>query len=787
MPSNTTLVYTKDSVDTVLLKFFFNRKPNSKPNSCTNTYDLLPPFINDENLRKEAIKDWRIKCKQVTADATKKQLKQQEKMVNRHKSNNPPSIYEVGEEVIVKITKSDKRIKKGKNAPLVIPAIITERKNNYNYRVKVEEPDGKSKIISLPVSHITSITRQQEIEKKRTAQKRKSEQLNYNAPDKITIEEKYQVNEQCKTIEQVFTRHYNFRNRSKVTRSIDVNGFSMRDMAVAIENSLLDSEQMRNLRNQLLERNLQLVDVLGDGNCFFRAISHQLFATEDHHQTIRENAINHMLLNPDMYSRCFDENQSMDEFIALNSKNREWADSIIISATSNFYQVNINIINDRGVELLIHPEGTSDHVSTYQTVIIGHIGQSHYTSSKINFPITPCSYGGSTRNVKLTHSCPLDGPLTWLMALIKSNDKIRELISTKVIIDVLNMFMNNKTADAKAYWFEQVAGKAFNRNLYGSEAELFFEPLQQTKLGNFSLIKRYNCEKCNNTLTKKHKTIRCAGIGTLENRINRFLNENEPITCSQCKQRMYEQKGERQTNFPPIIYLNAADYVENNNEIPFTLNIDSSSPMEYCLMLITVKQTFADHFVSWMRLNERHWFYFDGLRNPSLQWYERPSFQSIFGLVQFLVYVNLAFISKGFRKTTSALKKLKTQVEVTKNHSRDSDEDSSLNDAKRESLQKLPGDIIGGVKWMQKNRHKFEKSVSYPEVYYWSSEMIEDLNKKIKEYNDDPQKDPDSEIKKGLYASLEFKFGSIKDLMSFTAETGDDIVIFCSCDQDETD
>ena len=70
-----------------------------------------------------------------------------------------------------------------------------------------------------------------------------------------------------------------------------------------------------------------------------------------------------------------------------------------------------------------------------------------------------------------------------------------------------------------------------------------------------------------------HSVMTLAGRRTLENCINRFFNENEPITCTQCKQSMFEQKDQRQINFPPSIYLNASDYVENNDEIPFMLNL----------------------------------------------------------------------------------------------------------------------------------------------------------------------------------------------------------------------
>ena len=43
------------------------------------------------------------------------------------------------------------------------------------------------------------------------------------------------------------------------------------------------------------------VNIIGDGNCFFRSTSHQLYGTEDRHPQIRALAIQHFINYPEHF------------------------------------------------------------------------------------------------------------------------------------------------------------------------------------------------------------------------------------------------------------------------------------------------------------------------------------------------------------------------------------------------------------------------------------------------------------------------------------------------------
>ena len=55
------------------------------------------------------------------------------------------------------------------------------------------------------------------------------------------------------------------------------------------------------LTTRLAQIELQPVNIVGDGNCFFRSVSHQLNQTETYHAQIRALAIQHLINSPEHF------------------------------------------------------------------------------------------------------------------------------------------------------------------------------------------------------------------------------------------------------------------------------------------------------------------------------------------------------------------------------------------------------------------------------------------------------------------------------------------------------
>ena len=82
----------------------------------------------------------------------------------------------------------------------------------------------------------------------------------------------------------------------------------------------------------------------GDGNCFFRAIAHQLYGDESQNQKVGEEAGQEIIKKSNRY-RNFVAG-SFDKYVSNLSADREWTDNAAIQATSKAFRISIEILND---------------------------------------------------------------------------------------------------------------------------------------------------------------------------------------------------------------------------------------------------------------------------------------------------------------------------------------------------------------------------------------------------------------------------------------------------------
>ena len=134
------------------------------------------------------------------------------------------------------------------------------------------------------------------------------------------------------------------------------------------------------LESRLLEVGRLPVNVLGDGNCFFRAVSCQLYNTPEYHLYIRFLGVQHLLHNPELY---IESNYELSWQNYVNNMAREgtWADNIIIQAVANSFNVTINIIESNAnffPVTVVNPVNTSGLTTN---IYIGHIQEYHYVST----------------------------------------------------------------------------------------------------------------------------------------------------------------------------------------------------------------------------------------------------------------------------------------------------------------------------------------------------------------------------------------------------------------------
>ncbi|CAF4666955.1 unnamed protein product, partial [Rotaria socialis] len=117
-----------------------------------------------------------------------------------------------------------------------------------------------------------------------------------------------------------------------------------------------------NLIQQLAIIGLVKISILGDGNCFFRAISHQLHRDETQHAHIRNIAINYLKEDKYRFTPFIDEqDKSIEDYIARMSQTSTYADHLVISATAIVLNKNIIVHQLAKIPILIPGSDYIEH------------------------------------------------------------------------------------------------------------------------------------------------------------------------------------------------------------------------------------------------------------------------------------------------------------------------------------------------------------------------------------------------------------------------------------------
>ncbi|XP_066917469.1 uncharacterized protein [Clytia hemisphaerica] len=77
-----------------------------------------------------------------------------------------------------------------------------------------------------------------------------------------------------------------------------------RDLKRAIEKSRAENSpqwDLTEIENEMVKRDLEVYDNLGDGNCFYHAVAHQLFGDPGRDVEVRESAIRYIANHPDEF------------------------------------------------------------------------------------------------------------------------------------------------------------------------------------------------------------------------------------------------------------------------------------------------------------------------------------------------------------------------------------------------------------------------------------------------------------------------------------------------------
>ena len=168
----------------------------------------------------------------------------------------------------------------------------------------------------------------------------------------------------------------------------------------------VNTSNMSVLTTRLARIGRKPVSIVGDGNCFFRSVSHQLYGTEDCHPQIRALAIEHLINCPEHFVE-YNTYQSWLQYLQNMSRLGVWTDHIIIQAVANKHNLRINITESAPnfSESTTVSSIYTGSEARRRSIYIGHLDELHYVSTT---PITSITQSVSTELIN--HTTTKDKP-----------------------------------------------------------------------------------------------------------------------------------------------------------------------------------------------------------------------------------------------------------------------------------------------------------------------------------------------------------------------------------------
>ena len=131
------------------------------------------------------------------------------------------------------------------------------------------------------------------------------------------------------------------------------------------------------LSKRLEFHGLRTIEIDGDGNCQFRAVSQQLFGSEEHHMLVRERAVSYMIERKAEFS-CFFPGRAFDRYLTKMARSREWGDELTLRAICNALGVAIHVITSTSENWYL--KYTPDEQQTAKQIFLGYVAPAHYNA-----------------------------------------------------------------------------------------------------------------------------------------------------------------------------------------------------------------------------------------------------------------------------------------------------------------------------------------------------------------------------------------------------------------------
>jgi len=126
----------------------------------------------------------------------------------------------------------------------------------------------------------------------------------------------------------------------------------------------LEEQSELNFQNYLKEYGLVKFPIIGDGNCLFQSLSHQLEGNQGNRRWYRSMTIDYMVMFPDLFSCLLMDNDrfqvSLDMYLEYIAEDGRWGGNFEILALAEVFQVNIYVFHENCQRIKIGSQPDND-------------------------------------------------------------------------------------------------------------------------------------------------------------------------------------------------------------------------------------------------------------------------------------------------------------------------------------------------------------------------------------------------------------------------------------------
>ena len=131
-----------------------------------------------------------------------------------------------------------------------------------------------------------------------------------------------------------------------------------------------------------LRESFKFKDVIGDGNCGYRAIANQLFGNENYHNIIRADVYDYLKLNSERFKELnFEVNGELidsEKYIKKIKKSGFWMGDLEMSVINKIYDVNFYLFEERNNHIILLANWGNIYDNSKMFINICFVDNNHY-------------------------------------------------------------------------------------------------------------------------------------------------------------------------------------------------------------------------------------------------------------------------------------------------------------------------------------------------------------------------------------------------------------------------